>query len=188
MKEGFITAVKKMKREQWLIGIIVGVLLLVIAMPTEKKDTPTTSEQSNTQQEGKSEMTSIREEYEQQLTKALSLVEGVGSVQVAVTMESSGSKIVEKDKPTDTESSTQTGVSGTQSSSQSSSVQETTVYEELENGSQTPYISSEIYPEVRGVLVVAQGGDNPVVVQQIQEAVIALFHIDAHNIKVLKMK
>ena len=71
MKEGFITAVKKMKREQWLIGIIVGVLLLVIAMPTEKKDTPTTSEQSNTQQEGKSEMTSIREEYEQQLTKAL---------------------------------------------------------------------------------------------------------------------
>ena len=116
------------------------------------------------------------------------MVEGVGSVQVAVTMESSGSKIVEKDKPTDTESSTQTGDSGTQSSSQSSSVQETTVYEELENGSQTPYISSEIYPEVRGVLVVAQGGDNPVVVQQIQEAVIALFHIDAHNIKVLKMK
>ena len=68
------------------------------------------------------------------------------------------------------------------------SLPETTVYEELENGSQTPYISSEIYPEVRGVLVVAQGGDNPVVVQQIQEAVIALFHIDAHNIKVLKMK
>lgn len=38
------------------------------------------------------------------------------------------------------------------------------------------------------MIVVAQGGGNPVIVQQIQEAVMALFHIEAHEIKVLKMK
>ena len=63
-----------------------------------------------------------------------------------------------------------------------------TVYAETEDGSQTPYISSETYPEIRGVLVVAKGGGDPVIVQQIQEAVMALFHVDAHKIKVLKMK
>ena len=62
------------------------------------------------------------------------------------------------------------------------------MYEEKEDGSQTPYITSETFPEIRGVLVVAEGGDNPVLVQQIQEAVMALFHVEAHKIKVLKMK
>lgn len=188
MKEGFLTVMKKIKREQWLIGIIVGVLLLVIAMPTEKKDTSTVSIQSDVQKTNSSEMTDIREEYEQQLVNVLSLVDGVGSVQVAVTIESSGNKIVEKDKPSDIEHSTQVSDSGSESNSEISSIQETTVYQENENGSQIPYISSEIYPQVRGVIVVAQGGDNPVVIQQIQEAVMALFHVDAHNIKVLKMK
>lgn len=46
----------------------------------------------------------------------------------------------------------------------------------------------ENYPEIRGVLVVAQGGGDPVAVQQIQEAVMALFRVEAHKIKVMKMK
>lgn len=188
MKEGFLTVIKKIRREQWIMGIIVGVLLLVIAMPTEEKNTSEVSMQEERQTTVPSDMTDIREEYEQQLIKVLSLVEGVGSVQVAVTIESSGNKIVEKDKPSDIEHATQVSDSGTESNSEISSIQETTVYQENDNGSQVPYVSSEIYPQVRGVLVVAKGGDNPVVIQQIQEAVMALFHVDAHNIKVLKMK
>ena len=39
-----------------------------------------------------------------------------------------------------------------------------------------------------GVLVCAQGGGDPVVVQNIQEAVMALFQVDAHKIKIMKMK
>ena len=38
-----------------------------------------------------------------------------------------------------------------------------------------------------GVLVVAQGGDNPVVIKDIQEAVQVLFQVEAHKIKVMKM-
>ena len=40
---------------------------------------------------------------------------------------------------------------------------------------------------IRGVLVVAQGGGDPVIVQNITEAVMALFGIEAHKIKVMKM-
>ena len=42
-------------------------------------------------------------------------------------------------------------------------------------------------PEVSGVLVVAEGGDDPVTVREITEAVQALFGIEAHKIKVMKM-
>lgn len=191
MKDRIIAICRKMKREQWIVCGLAGLLLLVIATPVRKTDSSDTAEKYAKEEDvvrTESQLNSIRSEYEQQLTEALSQVEGVGEVNVTVTMESTGKKIVEKDIPQDEQTSSQKDNEGMENSTQSSSTQETTVYEENENGSQTPYISSETYPEIRGVLVVAKGGGDPVIVQQIQEAVMALFHVDAHKIKVLKMK
>ena len=42
--------------------------------------------------------------------------------------------------------------------------------------------------EITGVLIVAEGADNAVTVQKIQQAVMALFQIDAHKIRRMKMK
>lgn len=191
MKDRIIAICRKMKREQWIVCGLAGLLLLVIATPVKKADSKDSSGESAKEQDAVDtgqQTADIRTEYEQQLTEALSQVDGVGDVKVTVTMESTGKKIVEKDNPQDEETSSQKDNEGAESNTQSSSTQETTVYAENENGSQTPYVSSETYPEIRGVLVVADGGGNPVIAQQIQEAVMALFHVDAHKIKVLKMK
>ena len=166
MKERVFAAVREMKREQWLICGLAGLLLLVIAAPVKQKEQKKTQEKTTVSQTQEQTDDQIRQSYEKQLESVLSQVEGVGAVQVAVAMESTG----------------------TQRSSQTVTTGETTVYEDTGDGGQTPYISSSTYPEIRGVIVVAQGGGNPVIVQQIQEAVIALFHVEAHEIKVLKMK
>ena len=42
--------------------------------------------------------------------------------------------------------------------------------------------------EVTGVLVAAQGAGSAVTVQNIQQAIMALFQIDAHKIRIMKMK
>lgn len=42
--------------------------------------------------------------------------------------------------------------------------------------------------KVTGALVSAEGGDNPATVQKIQDAVQALFQIEAHKIKIMKRK
>ena len=42
--------------------------------------------------------------------------------------------------------------------------------------------------EVTGVLPATEGADDSVTVQNIQEAVMALFQIEAHKIKIMKMK
>jgi len=63
----------------------------------------------------------------------LSQVEGVGAVQVAVAMESTGKKQVEKDSPEDTSTSSEKGDSGTQRSSQTVTTGETTVYVDRSN-------------------------------------------------------
>lgn len=191
MKDRIIAICRKMKREQWIVCGLAGLLLLVISTPVKKTDSGENSDEKADRLDiagVEQQVTDIRREYEQQLTEALSQVEGVGEVKVTVTMESTGKKIVEKDNPQDEQTSSQKDSEGSESNTQSSSTQETTVYAETEDGSQTPYISSETYPEIRGVLVVAKGGGDPVIVQQIQEAVMALFHVDAHKIKVLKMK
>ena len=191
MKDRIIAICRKMKREQWIVCGLAGLLLLVIATPVKKTDSGENSDEKADRLDisgVEQQVTDIRREYEQQLTEALSQVEGVGEVKVNVTMESKRKKIVEKNNPQDEQTSSQKDSEGSESNTQSSSTQETTVYAETEDGSQTPYISSETYPEIRGVLVVAKGGGDPVIVQQIQEAVMALFHVDAHKIKVLKMK
>ncbi len=42
--------------------------------------------------------------------------------------------------------------------------------------------------QVTGVLISAEGGGDPVVIREIQEAVMALFQVDAHRIRIMKMK
>ena len=66
--------------------------------------------------------------------------------------------------------------------------QETTVYNSGSSTSaeQQTYISKELSPQAQGVIVIAPGGDDAVVVKNITEAVQALFEIDTHKIRIMK--
>ena len=186
MKEKFLAALHKMKREQMIIWLLLLALAVVIFWPVDsgQEDVPAETVE---QEETDAGTAGPEQAMEQALADTLAQVEGVGAVRVALTLESTNKKIVEKDVP-DSQSS-ETRQSGDETSeSSSSSQEETTVYERDSSGGETPFVISEEFPAVRGVLVVAEGGDNPVVVQEIQEAVMALFHVEAHKIKVMKMK
>lgn len=191
MKEKLKAYLKGMKREQIVVYVLLIILLVVIVLPVKKKDSKTGQEkeavENNSGENGNSGNSQV-EVMEQQLENALSKVEGVGQVQVVITLESTNQKIVEKDRPSSESTQNQTGEDGKNSTSSSGNTEESTVYEKDSDGNQMPYVVSESYPEVRGVMVIAQGGDNPVVIQQISEGVMALFRVDAHKIKVMKMK
>lgn len=188
MKNKIISYLKGLKREQIVIYALLLVLLVVVALPVKKKENKKASQEKPSSQTEERADTTQEEAMERQLENALSKVEGVGQVQVVITLESTNHKVVEKDTPSSGSTQNQTGEDGRNSSASSTSSEENTVYEKGSDGQQTPYVVAESYPEVRGVLVIAQGGDNPVVVQQISEGVMALFRVDAHKIKVMKMK
>ena len=63
---------------------------------------------------------------------------------------------------------------------------QTAIYDGGESSQGAPYVTKELTPEVAGVIVIAEGGDDPVAVENIIEAVQALFEIDTHKIKVMK--
>lgn len=190
MKGKWLDHLKHMKKEQWAVYLLLAALVLVVFLPVsgkkeEKKAAEELPEQSSgTEEEAAANQT---EEMEEKLERALAQVDGVGAVEVVLSLESTNQKVVEKDTPSSRSSQENSG--GEESGSASSvSTQESTVYQTDSDGSETPYVVRENYPEIRGVLVVAQGGGDPVVVQQIQEAVMALFRVEAHKIKVMKMK
>ena len=113
-------------------------------------------------------------------------MEGVGEVEVMITLRSTGQKIVEKDQQSSSQSTEETDSAGGTRSTEESSSDKTSVYEQGTDGSQIPYVTKEISPEVEGVVVIADGGDNAVVVRNITEAVQALFGVEAHKIKIMK--
>ena len=153
---------KWMKKENLGVLLLVGLLLLVIALPTKSNEENTETEAEDQETDQNLQDQDWQTKMEERLVEVLEQVQGVGKAEVFLTCEGTQEKVVEKDE---TE----------------------TVYERDSRGNQTPYVSSEIYPEVTGVLVVAQGGDDPVVIQNIQEAVQVLFQVEAHKIKVMKM-
>lgn len=93
---------------------------------------------------------------------------------------------MEKDIPVTSRESSEENENGTNKTVEQD-LDEVTVYEKDEQGNQIPYVVQELSPAIEGVLVLAQGGDNAVVVKNITDAVMALFGLEAHKIKVMKM-
>ena len=150
-----------MKKEKLVVILLFGLLLMIAALPVKEKKQQTDLEEVQ-EREALIPDTDWQEKMEKRLTQVLEKVEGVGDTEVFLTCSGTEKKVVEKDE---TES----------------------IYEKDARGNQSPYVVQEQYPQVTGVLVAAKGGDNPVVVQNIREAVEALFQVEPHKIKVMKM-
>lgn len=177
------------KKNRLLILFLVGLLLLVVIWPTsDSKKTPDGSENmQNAAAESPSESTEAYEEYlEKRVANALEYVEGVGRAEVIITLKSTGQKVVEKDQNTTSQTTSEEDSQGGTRTTEDRTSDKTSVYEQQSDGTQTPYVSKELTPEIEGVVVIADGGDNAVVVQNITEAIQALFGVEAHKIKIMK--
>ena len=190
---------KLLKKENMIVFALIGILLLVIAIPIDsgaaqkeegkeesKKDTDQSVENKN--EEEIDETLEYCLSLENRMEELLSCMEGVGEVQVMVTIAASRELIVEKDEPVTRNTVTETDGNGGTRSTNESSYDYETIYETDTEGNSSPYVIKQIEPEIQGITVVAQGGGNAVIQKNISEVIEALFHIEAHKIKVVKMK
>lgn len=189
MKE-WLDKIKSLKKDQIMILFLAGVLLLVITLPQEEQTQPELLPQtveSEIQDTANSEDPFGITELENRLKRILAQVEGIGQTEVMLTLKSGGRRIVEKDveQSRGEEVENQEGTSGSSSEIKSN---ENTVYQKDSYGNEIPYVMEQLAPEIDGVLVIAQGAGNGSVTSEITEAVMALFGVPAHKIKVMKMK
>lgn len=168
-----------------LLGIC-GVFLIFSSMPFKKTE-PTKAEESTKAEEGTKENgnDAYIKKMEEKLEATLEKIQGVGKAQVMITLSSSRETVVNKDNPYEETYEEQEG--DEKKSSRSASRQEETVLYE-EDGDRLPYVVKEYEPQVEGVIAVVEGGEDPVVASAVTDAILALFHVEAHKIKVLKME
>ena len=190
---------KLLKKENMIVFALLGILLLVIAIPLDsgmdKKEINRDAEKEDdvNSESGKNEIfTDESMEYclalESRIEELLASMEGVGKVEAMVTVSTSREMIVEKDEPISRSTVTETDGSGGSRSTNESNYEYETIFETDSEGNKTPYVIKQIEPQIQGITVVAQGGGNAVIQKNISDVLEALFHIEAHKIKVVKMK
>ena len=201
---------KWFQRDNLIIIILSGILLLVIALPTkssndsgignsgsnvssnvENGNASLVREQSGgnnkTSEEGQASFAEYEAELERRLEEILEGMAGAGKVKVMITFASSKELVVEKDRPMTRANTTESdGEGGTRTIYQTDSG-ESTVYHG-EGSDSEPYVVKTLTPKVEGVLVAAQGAGTGEVTKNITEAIQALFDLAAHKIKVIRMK
>ena len=167
------------KNKKWLLlaGVAVLVLFLLTTLFPEQKKVKT-AEPVDAQQETL--------QYEEQLCERvrnlIERIEGVGALDVSVTLESSIEYVYVKEEKSDTD--VRTGES--ESVTTRASHEEKLILVEDANGRKVALLQKTILPAVRGVVVVCEGGEDPLVVHAVTEAVKTALGIRSTQVFVTK--
>lgn len=124
-------------------------------------------------------------ELEQRVKDILKNVDGVGEVDVMITLKSSKEKVLHVDKDKSRSSTEEKDSAGGTRKAMTEEIKESSLMSGG-NGNNEPVIEKELQPEIAGIVISAQGGGSAAVKAEISEAMEALFGVPAHKIKVLK--
>ena len=159
--------IKKRNKSDFVVLILLGVMVMIVAMPTGAKQ----SQKETQTQEQKEQQLQTEDSYKEQLQQQLKelLEHGVGKTRVMLTFSDEGTDQLDKNVTKD-----------------GNKKEETTVVYDTGDTRQ-PYVICRQMPKIEGVVVVAQGGGNAKTVTEISNAVMSLFPVEAHKVVVVKM-
>lgn len=189
--------IKEIGIEKLIIMFLAGIFIIVLSVPDllpKKKDNSTNSNTAsitsgtNTSKGSENNTTNqYVNSLEEELRSTLKKVEGIGDVDVMITLKSSKEIVTLKDSPYTQDTTNETDGSGGSRISSNITKSDETVLITNEDGDSIPYVIKEIEPEIEGVVVIAEGGGNLSTVGEIIDAVEVLFDVPTHKIKVMKM-
>ncbi len=171
----------KSKKGRYIIIIAICLGLLALVWDPSPKIDSNQSPQETQQQF----MTNnnVKEQLTRELSDILGQIEGAGEVKVSITLYSDGEKNyvsnITEEKNDITEADPQGG--------EKQSI-ETKSTKELAVSSGDPLLTENKFPEVIGVLVVAEGAENPAIKEKLMAATATLLNIPAHKVSVMPGK
>ncbi len=217
---------KWMKKENLVVLILSGVLLFIIALPTNSGEksagdsllsgraatgnagsgltvggngSAATRAGTGTETGGNTETAGLgngnldetqNSEYakalEQELTEILGEISGVGEVKVMITLKSSRELVVEKEENVNRSATNEKDAQGGSRIVNQMESEAVTVYR-TQSGESEPYVVKTLTPEIEGILIVAQGAGSGEINRTLTDVVQALFGLEVHKIRVVKM-
>lgn len=178
-----------------LLAFSVGIVLLVAGSTMFKDKTPpvsTAGELAGTATSEASPQSETTQSYERELEKRLeeilSLVEGAGKVKVMLTVKYGKEIIAAQDTDVTESVNEEKDNEGGTRNVQSKSEKDTFVMLRQSNGEDYPLILKEIEPQVEGVIIIAEGGDDIAVKDALVRATYTVSGAQAHKVQVFKMQ
>lgn len=161
------------------IGVaVVGILITFMPLPGSSNK-PVTTVQAVKQTTAD---TGYEQQIEKRLVSILQKMEGVGQVSVMVTTYSNEEKVLASDVTESSQQSEEKDQAGGTRNSVSTNSNHQVV---LQSGN-TPYVVKENKPEIKGVLILAEGANDSTIRSEITEAVANLLDVPVHKVSVLK--
>ncbi len=156
--------IKNSKKIQYIIVAVLSILVIIIFCFNF-------STSDNSLQSSETDLvTNYVSELEKKLSENLSKVKGAGKVSVVISVQSGMETVLAMNT---TKKVTEEGTF----------IEETPL---IINGK--TIVLKELYPEIVGVLIVAEGAENITVLRKIQQATTSLLDIDLNQIEILTMK
>jgi len=175
--------------ENLVIILIIGVIIIIVASSFlsngEKPKNSTKENEALALVSGNA--SGELKEFEKKLEQILSEIKGAGTVKVMVTWNSDGEVVHAYNETEESLVREEQDSSGGSGRTDEKRLQKELVFMDSSTG-RVPVVVRRIEPDVKGVVVVADGADSTVVRQDIINAVEALLGIPRHRIQVLKRK
>lgn len=166
-----------------LLGAVGMILILIseISSPNKKKNSNRENSINSFSQADYEEM------IEKKIMEIVSHIDGVGKVKVMVTMKTSVEYVYAQDRTQKIESSEEEKVESQNKNNYSQNIDEKYIYVENSNGKKQALLITEILPEIKGVVVVCEGGGSVSVKSEIINAVTTVLGVYSNNVYVAKL-
>lgn len=171
----------KSKKSKYLLVILICLGLLALLWPVTKTEKPTP--QVTGVEKALTNSDNSKTQLALELESILAQIEGAGEVDVSLTLSSDGKKTYAsniRNEKRDIEENDSRGL-------KKKSVEQNLVHD-LAVSSGNPLIIEQEYPQVIGVLVVADGGSQPDVCEKLTDATATLLNISPHKVSVMPRK
>ena len=168
--------IAKHLRNKKLVKACFALLALGCLLLITTKDKEDNSKEKEVVKEQVESSCDYKGELEKSLENIFSMVEGVGKAKVFVTFENNGEKIYAKDIVTEE----------SEEKEKRQYKLDEKLASEKENG--LPVIVEEICPEIKGIIIVAEGGGSVTVKNSLIKAAQAITGLEVNKIEVMKMK
>lgn len=181
---------RKKLAENCIIIIIIGVIAIIAGSTFFGSDKSDDKLPQNKETDGaKAVAMTVESDKNDDIVRVeriLSQIEGAGKVSVMVTYYSSKELVPAQDlKKTGSTTQERDSGGGTRSIRQDD-YQSNIVFEDGDEGKKRPVVLKELMPEVKGVVVVAEGAGNAIVRENLIRAVQVLMDVPIHKIQVFK--
>ncbi len=168
-------------KQSLLILFLAGVVLIIISNfgDGEKE----TIDESKLPMVLSSEENDYVNTLERKLENILSEVDGAGEVTVMITLDNDGEKLLAYDyNYSSKETEENDNIGGLRN------IKEVTENTNTLFSNNNPVILKENTPSVKGVVIIAEGGDNPQIADSFTKVSMSLLDVPAHKVQILKRK